>query len=124
MKPDTERWVQRAESHLSSAGVLFRAEHYPQAIFLSEQAIECLLKAHWLEIHEADTPPKVHDLVDLAEQLGLGFEESQLAFLRRLQDQYMPTRYVEVAVEYDMETAQFYCESSQVIFEWLRQRLK
>lgn len=124
MKDHTKRWLLKAEDHLASADLLFHEVHYAQSIFLHEQAIECLLKALWLESHTEGMPPKVHDLVDLAEQVSVDFDETQLTFLRRLQDQYMPTRYADIEVEYDKETAQFYREQSRRMFEWLRPKME
>jgi len=124
VKDHTGRWLRKAEDHLASADLLYREGHYSQSIFLDEQAIECLLKALWLEGHAKGVPPKVHDLVDLAEQVSVDFDETQLTFLRRLQDQYMPTRYADVEVEYDQETAQFYRERSRGMFEWLRPKIE
>src|SRR5712692_3500866 len=123
MKAETEQWLRIADGHLGSAGVLLKEGHYPQCVFFCEQAIECLLKAIWIERSSEGVPPKIHHLVDLAEELALPLSEAQAGFLRRLQEQYMPTRYGDVAVEYSEEAARTYHVQAEEMFEWLRPKL-
>ena len=123
MKDETRAWVRKAEEHLEAASVLLQGDLYPQCVFFCEQAIETLLKSIWVEHASEGVPPRVHDLVSLAEDLGLELSEEQLEFLRKLAEQYMPTRYADIPVEYSRETAENYHERTEELFSWLRQRL-
>ena len=123
MKPETEEWVEIAEQDLRAASVLLQSGLDPQCVFFCEQAIETLLKAIWVEQASEGVPPRTHDLVSLAKDLGLGLSEEQTEFLRKLAEQYMPTRYADIPVEYSRQTAENYCENTMELFSWLRQRL-
>jgi HEPN domain-containing protein len=123
VKAETEEWMRTAEGHFAPAEVLLREAHYPQCIFLCEQAIECLLKAIWTEHASEGPPPRVHDLVSLAQSLELPLTDNQTEFLRKLQEQYMPARYADVRIEYSRETAEYYCRKTEELFRWLRARL-
>lgn len=123
MKPEAAAWLEKAEEHLDAALVLLKGGHYPQSIFLSEQAVETLLKTIWVERASEGVPPRTHDLVFLAEDLNLDLSEDQLEFLRALSEQYMPTRYADIPAEYTEESAENYYRKTQEIFSWLRRLL-
>ncbi len=123
MKPETKLWVDKAEQHLRGASVLLQSGLDPQCVFFCEQAMETLLKAIWVEQASEGVPPRTHDLVSLAKDLGLKLSEQQTEFLRKLAEQYMPTRYADIPVEYSREAAENYYKNTMELFSWLRQRL-
>ena len=123
MKPETEQWVEKAEQFLRGASVLLGSDLPPQCVFFCEQAMETLLKAIWVHQASEGVPPRTHDLVSLAKDLGLELSEEQTVFLRMLAEQYMPTRYADIPVEYSQEAAESYYENTKELFSWLRQRL-
>ena len=122
MKDETREWLGRAEEHLGAASALLDSGHYPQSVFFCQQAMEMLLKAMWIEQADEGLPRRTHDLVSLAEELRLSLSEEQLEFLRRLSEQYIPTRYADVSVEYQRQEAVEYLEQTRELFAWLQQR--
>ncbi len=96
---------------------------YGLCVFHCHQAVELLLKAIWVEGATEGLPRRTHDLVSLSKELGLGLSEEQLEFLRKLSEQYIPSRYGDVPVEYSQETAENYYNGMKELFAWLRQRL-
>ena len=123
MKPETERWVARAEEHLSAASVLLEQGFHRQCIFFCQQSLEMLLKAFWVERASEGLPRRTHDLVALSEELSLDLSEEWLEFLRKLSEQYIPTRYGDIPVECPRDSAENYHKGTKEIYEWLRQRL-
>ncbi len=123
MKDETGEWLRKADEHLDVASALLDSDHYPQCVFFCQQAVEMLLKSMWIEQADEGLPRRTHDLVSLAEELTLGLSAEQLELLRRLTEQYIPTRYASVPVEYQREDAVEYLEKTRVLFAWLRQRL-
>jgi HEPN domain-containing protein len=123
MKKETLDWLDRAEEHLKAASVLLEGALSAQCVFFCQQAMEMLLKSIWIERAEEGLPPRTHDLVSLAQELALPLSEEQLAFLRELSEQYMPTRYADVAIEYSLETAEDYYRRMEGLFSWLRRLL-
>ena len=103
--------------------MLLREGFHVQCVFFCQQAIEVLLKAIWVERESFGMPPKIHGLVELAEGLGLEPSQEQLAFLDDLTNQYMPTRYADVPVEYSRNEAGNYFREAQEFFSWLRPHL-
>ncbi len=116
MKDETRQWIARAEEHLDVAFALFESVHYPQSVFFCQQALELLLKAMWIEQADSGLPRRTHDLVSLVEELGLALSEEQLGFLRGLTEQYIPTRYADMPVEYSLEDAVEYLEQAKELF--------
>lgn len=123
MKDETRGWLGKADEHLAAASVLLGSDHYSQCVFLCQQTMELLLKAIWIEKADEGLPRRTHDLVSLAQELDLALAEEQLEFLRRLSEQYIPTRYADVRVEYTREDAVQYLQKTEELFAWLRQRL-
>ena len=123
MKEEARIWRNQSIEHLGAAELLLNNQFYGQSIFFSEQAIETLLKAIWIENAPGGTPPYTHDLVFLVKDCGLELPEDQKEFLRKLEDQYTSTRYPNPEVEYTRETAESYYNTTREISSWLQQKL-
>ena len=123
MKPETERWLRRAERHLEVAHLEIGASYVEHGIFWCQQALEVLLKGMILERTQLAAPPRTHDLIALTRRLGLALSDDQRRLLRRLTDEYSPTRYPEFEVDVEKETAESYLGESEVLFSWLRSQV-
>src|SRR3989304_9299062 len=106
MKPETERWVEIAVSDLEMADVALEREYYQHTVFLCQQSIEKLMKAIWTERHGVGTHPRVHNLVKLADALGLDVPAQWQHLLVDLTDQIFPSRYPEAGWRYNREGAE------------------
>ena len=62
-------WMEQAEADLKAANDNITTKNYFVTANLSQQAAEKALKALYLK-KEKRTPPKIHDVVDLARTLG------------------------------------------------------
>lgn len=119
------KWLRQAEHDLSMAERNLSFGGYDVACFLSQQAVEKLLKA--LHERSAGSVPKTHDLGTLARQLGLDD-----AFVRRvnlLTGDYMTTRYPDMSIIapcdlFDCETAAEKLKMAGEIFAQLRTRFE
>ena len=123
MKPETGRWLRKADGHLKMARIAIEAGYSEHGVFWCEQALEVLLKALQVESRSSSRPRRTHDLVDLAKDSSLPFSEDDLGFLRRLGEQYTLTRYADEDVDYPQERAVEYLQKAEVLFSWLRQGL-
>jgi HEPN domain-containing protein len=123
MKPETAQWVQIAEHDIGAAAFLLEKEFYQQTVFYCQQSVEKLMKAVWTERNGAGTHPRVHNLVKLADGLGLDVPSRLRYLLHDLTDQIFPSRYPEAGWEYNQEVAEEYYNMSQELFAWLRQLL-
>ena len=123
MKDETRAWMRLAEGDLKAAGVMLAEDFCPQCVFHCHEAIEKILKGLWIEHTSQGVPPRIHDLPALAKQAGLRLTREQTEFLGKLADQYLPTRYGDVMVEYPREAADNYYRQTEELFSWLRQQL-
>ena len=73
-------WVKTAEKDWKAVMDLFKSKNYLQCLFWAHLVIEKLMKAHWVKDNDGNIPPKVHNLVFLAEKtkLSIGEEEKNL----------------------------------------------
>jgi len=123
MKAETREWVEIAESDLRLAVLALENGFYQQTVFSCQQAIEKLLKAIWTERHEVGTHPRVHNLVKLADTLGLELTRPWRDLLIDLTDQVFPSRYPEAGWRYEHEVAADYYTGTQEVFAWLQRLL-
>ncbi len=64
-------WLQSAGRDWEVVRDLARAERYVHALFFAHLVVEKLLKAHWINEHEENVPPRVHNLNTLYDQLNI-----------------------------------------------------
>lgn len=121
MKESTKKWLALADGDIEMAEAALQRSLPAQSLFHSQQAAEKTLKAVWSEGHEEE-PPRTHNLVDLASELGLLAEESE-DFLRKLSNQAVASRYID-SEEYSEEMAVEYLSGTRELCDRLRQRLK
>lgn len=69
MKPTTNEWLEIAAEDLDTAEAMYEGGRYLYACFEAQQATEKALKAVLQEA--VKVPPKVHNLITLANEAGL-----------------------------------------------------
>ena len=121
MKPETEKWLKLSDEDIGMAESALGQAYFSSCVAHCEQAIEKILKAGLVENQVAFR--KTHDLPELARLSGLNLDREQLDFLAKLTEQYLPSRYGDVHIEYSVETAENYYESTKDLYRWLRQQL-
>ena len=82
-----------------------------------------ILKALLIEFATSGTVRRTHDLASLAEELQLGFSTSQLRFLRRLTELYVPVRYGEDDIDLGELSPKEWLQQTEELWTWLSQRL-
>ena len=122
MKPETERWVNRAEEDLETAAVALDRNYLSTCMFHNHEAVEKELKAIWIETR-GELAEKTHNLPYLARELELELSEAQREFLRKLYWELIPSRYPE-GPDPDRATVEWYHEETRRMFSWLQQMLK
>lgn len=87
-------WLRKAYHNLSSAHILYDAEHFTDTIGCDlQQAIEKMLKSFLA--YENKKIKKTHDLLDIYELVGkyIQFDESQIRLLAIATDYYAEDKY-------------------------------
>jgi len=70
-KEIVQYWLQSAIRDWEVARDLVKTERYMHALFFAHLVVEKLLKAHWVNEHEENVPPRVHNLNALYDQLNI-----------------------------------------------------
>lgn len=94
IEQQVEYWRAGSVEDLAAAEAL--AGRYPRhALFLAHLALEKVLKAHVTRT-TGDVPPRIHDLLRLAELAGLTVAPEQRVFLARFQQYCLAGRYPDM----------------------------
>lgn len=119
LKPETARWLAKADEDLEDARVLLEHGTPGSASFHAQQAAEKSLKA-WL-VEREGRYPRIHDLAVLASKAGAPEE------LRRrcgiLSRAYVAARYPDVDEPAAVEEARQLVETGEEVVAWVRQQL-
>jgi HEPN domain-containing protein len=87
-------WAERARYDLDTAEAMFKAGRYLYVLFCCQQAVEKALKAVIVR-RTRELPPRVHNLLRLAEVAGIESGHEQVRFLGELSGYYIQSRYPE-----------------------------
>jgi len=121
-------WIQSAEHDLIAAESLFNSAKYDWCLFIGHLVLEKTLKAIFVQFNENKVPPKIHNLVKLAELSSIQLTDEQKIFLDEVNDFNLETRYPDYKLEfYQRCTKEFtlnYFSKIKENFTWLRSRLK
>lgn len=126
MQPAPQRWWAYAERDMDTAKVLVGAERWDAVSFFAQQAVEKGLKALIVQA-SGDLPPRVHDLVRLAELTGV--PEDLWPELDDLSRAYVLTRYPDAIPgdtrDYgiDRTIAERHLLIAERALQWVRQGL-
>lgn len=91
-KKDVTPWIEVSRYDLDTAKAMLRSRRYLYVLFMCQQSLEKLLKAH-VTARTGEFPPRIHNLVRLEEAAGLHCAPDEKALLERLSLYYIQTRY-------------------------------
>lgn len=87
-----EEWAEQAHYDFETAKAMLAAGRYLYVLFCFQQGVEKALKG--LIAHRTNrNPPRLHNLMRLAEHAGLEIEDDTAAHLRTLTNAYVQSRY-------------------------------
>jgi HEPN domain-containing protein len=97
-------------------------------VFMCHLAIEKMLKAHLAHRYPDDVPPKIHNLINLAQRTGIALPENLKDFFQRIDNVSVATRYPEdlrtLSKEFNRETTKHILADTKRMIKWLKQHLK
>jgi HEPN domain-containing protein len=121
-------WIGSAENDLATAKSNFETKHYDWCLFIGHLVLEKVLKALFVKKLNNLTPPKIHNLLRLAElsNLDLTFEQSK--FFSLANKFQIEARYPEFKSElFKLATKEFTKSNFEQIKEhylWLKSLIK
>ena len=90
----SQQWAERAQYDLDTADAMFKTGRYLYVLFCCQQAVEKALKAVIVK-RTSNLPPRIHNLLRLAEVAGIEPDQDQVRFLGELSGYYIQSRYPE-----------------------------
>ena len=92
-KDHIKYWLDSADHDLESAETLYATGKYDWCLFISHIVVEKTLKALYVSAHPDQYPPKIHNLVRLAELCELETPDEINDSLNRINDFNIEARY-------------------------------
>lgn len=121
-------WRKSSEHDLESATSMFDSRRYDWCLFVGHLALEKILKAIFVDKNDNNIPPKIHNLVRLAELSKIKLDDEQKFFLDKINDFNIQTRYPDYKLEfYQRCTKEFtnkYFDKIKEFYEWFNSLLK
>jgi len=117
-----EEWTERANYDLETARAMLKSRRFLYVLFCCQQAVEKMLKGVIAKRTEA-LPPRLHNLIRLAEHAEVEPEKEQTDFMRALSGYYIQTRYPDeiAALSRDLsrQMAQEVLNETEAMVQWL-----
>ena|SRR3989338_5581556 len=122
-----EYWIDIADYDIKTAKSLHRNGRYLYTVFMSQQAVEKLLKAMHLQ-KNAKEAPLSHNLIYLQSLLDMDLSDEQLKLLAELTTYYIEGRYPsykeKLSTLVKKEKSSEILKQTEEFYKWLRQRIK
>lgn len=127
MSKKPQEWFRQAEYDIKTAEHLFNGGRHIYAVFMCHLSVEKALKGLYQKKSDK-IPPKVHNLIFLAEKTGLKLPEDLFIHLSSLNRISIPTRYPEDLKKMQKDytkrkTAEIMCGTAEVL-RWLKKQFK
>ena len=87
-----ERWAEQGRYDMDTAHDMLEAGRYRYVLFCCQQAVEKMLKSVFAA-RKNKTPPRIHNLMRLAEAADIVVSDEQAELLRELSAYYAQSRY-------------------------------
>jgi len=121
-------WRESAQHDLESAEDIFDSGRYDWCLFVGHLALEKILKAIFVDRNNNNMPPKIHNLVRLAELSKIEIDDEQKFLLDKINDFNIQTRYPDYKLEFyklcNAEYTNEYLGKIEECYKWLSSLLK
>jgi HEPN domain-containing protein len=117
------QWRNGAEEDWAAAEDLIRLGRVRHGLFFAHLALEKALKAHICRTTR-DLPPRIHQLLRLAERASLPLLDEQRIFLARFDRHHLEGRYPESLLEtLSTDAARQELQAAKEVLVWLIRQL-
>jgi HEPN domain-containing protein len=124
----TKNWIASSNYDMQTAKAMFETGRYLYVVFICHLAMEKMLKALLSQKYPQDIPPKIHNLLTLAQKAGIKPPDNLKDFFLRIDNVSVVTRYPEdmraLAKDFNKESAKLILSETRKILKWLKQNLK
>ena len=120
-------WLDSADHDLDAAESLFNAGKFDWCLFLGHLVLEKALKAVYVRDNANEMPPRIHNLVKLAEATELKLDEDIKLFLDEITDFNLEVRYPDYKKEFYKKCTRTFCEEKLVrikdFLQWIKKNI-
>ncbi|MFC2131299.1 HEPN domain-containing protein [Bacteroidota bacterium] len=121
-------WLESAEYDLESSIVNYEAGRYTWCLFIGHLALEKVLKGLYVQNNSNSVPPKIHNLIKLANLSSIEITPGQAKLFASINKFQIEARYIEHKNElYKIADKNFTYDYLQKIKEqyiWLKSKIK
>ncbi len=121
-------WRESAQHDLESAEDIFDSGRYDWCLFVGHLALEKILKAIFVDRNNNNMPPKIHNLVRLAELSKIAIDDEQKFLLDKINDFNIQTRYPDYNLEFykqcNSKYTNEYLSKIKECYTWLSSLIK
>jgi HEPN domain-containing protein len=121
-----KHWIKSADNDFPVMETLFEKGHYNWSLFLGHLILEKILKACYAKHIEKD-PPRIHNLLKIAEDARLELSEEQKMFLDEVTTYNIRVRYQDYKNRFAKLATKEYTEESikkiKEFRQWLLQQI-
>jgi HEPN domain-containing protein len=123
VEKQVEYWTTGSAEDLAAAETLLEKGYARQGLFFAHLALEKVLKAHVVRAQQ-DVPPRIHNLLRLAQLAGLKPDDDQERFLRKFDAFQLEGRYPDSQqVVIDPARARQQLQKATETVQWLKAQL-
>lgn len=116
-------WISSSDMDFQTMENLFKSKDYTWALFMGHLVIEKLLKAYYVKTVNSN-PPRIHNLLRLAEKTNLSLSDEQKDNLILITTFNLNTRYPDYKFEFYKKCTRSFAQRNITIIRELRRWLK
>lgn len=122
MTDASQSWDEQSRYDLDTARAMLASNRYLYVLFCCQQAVEKALKSVIVR-YTGKLPPRIHNLVQLAEETGIELKIEQRRFVGELSAYYIQSRYPEeikvLGSSISHENAEEILKKTEEFIQWL-----
>lgn len=120
-------WLDSAEHDLETLDALYETGKYDWSLFIGHLVLEKLLKAIFVKNNDNKIPPKLHNLVRLAEESHLKIDNNKKIILDKINDFNIEVRYPDYKNEFYKTCTKEFAEENlkeiKELYQWLKSQI-
>ncbi|MEE4356569.1 MAG: HEPN domain-containing protein [Desulfococcaceae bacterium] len=128
MEEHINYWLESADHDLETAETLFASGKYDWCLFIAHLVLEKGLKAVYVRDNDNLLPPRIHNLVKLAENTTLVLSDEQKTLFNDVNSFNLEVRYPDVRQEFyrkcTKDFADGYFTKIRKQYQWIKSQLK
>jgi HEPN domain-containing protein len=127
-KEHIDYWLESAEYDLQASESIFQSGYYVWTLFIGHLVLEKAIKAIYVQNSDNKVPPKIHNLIKLANLSNIFLNDNQTEIFDDINTFHIEGRYSEFKNElYKLCTKEFTFNNLNNIreqFKWLKSLIK